>query len=129
VEASEIIRLVTAFLDSAPWLVALVVLVALIGASVVVGNNSAAARRVRASIDKLRDSLERSRTIIAEAERANYEVAEQLKQSAELNGDAVTEAVRALDGVRDARAGITDALSIIRAIQDTNNSSGDSALD
>jgi uncharacterized membrane protein len=129
VEASEIIRLVTAFLDSAPWLVALVVLVALIGASVVIGNNSAAARRVRASIDKLRDSFERSRKLLAEAERANYEVAEQLKQSAELNGDAVTEAEHAVAGIRDARAGVEQALSIIRAIQDTNNSSGNSSLD
>jgi uncharacterized protein Yka (UPF0111/DUF47 family) len=126
---NEIIELLTAFFQAAPALFSGIAILLAISAAVIVRHNSGAVKRIRASIDKLRDSFERSRKLLAEAERANYEVAEQLKQSAELNGDAVTEAEHAVAGIRDAKAGVEQALSIIRAIQDTDNSSSNSSLD
>jgi len=124
-DSNELIQAARALFDAAPALAALAVLLTLVIAAVLFGANTGAARRFRASLNRLRDSLERSRELLEQTERDNRQIAEHAKSGGVLGIKAGAEAEYAISRVREARAGVEDALGILRAISGSNDNGDD----
>jgi len=104
-DLNEIIELVTALFNSMPWLVVGFSILVLVGSAFIVGNNTGAAKRIRASLDNIRSGLTRSRDIL-----------NQLGEQQDITAARIHEA----------RDGIQSALDIIQAIRMGNDiSNGD----
>jgi len=100
-ELNEIYDLATALFDAMPWLVIGFCILVLVGSAFIVGNNTGAARRIRASLDSIRSGLTRSRDIL-----------NQLGEQQDITAARIHEA----------RDGIQSALDIIQSIRMGNDS-------
>jgi hypothetical protein len=121
----EILELLRSFFQAAPALFALFTILVAVTAAVILGNNSGSAKRFRASVDRITESLERSRVILSRAEEYNRQLAEHAKAGGIFSLKAGAEAERAVSGIRDARDGIESALSVIRGLQGRDDSEDD----
>ncbi len=99
----DIIDVLYTLAKNAPWLLSMAFFVVIVGAAFLIGNNSGSAKRIRASIDKLADSLERSERILGD-----------LEESQDTTGERIAEA----------KQGVADALSIIRKLKTGNDREG-----
>jgi septal ring factor EnvC (AmiA/AmiB activator) len=118
----EIIELLYELSKNAPALLGLITLVALIFSAVVFGSKSARFSSIRASIKRLKDSLDRSSELLRELRESS----ERLEAGVD-DIETTTRAIR--DRAIEADQGITDALDLLRRIQsgdDNEDSSSDS---
>jgi methyl-accepting chemotaxis protein len=117
----EIIELLYEISKNAPALLGLITLVALIGAAVVFGSKSARFSSIRASVKRLKDSLDRSSELLKQIGESSERL--------EAGVDDIEGTARSIkDRAIEAEGGIEQALDLLRRLQsgdDNEDSSGD----
>jgi septal ring factor EnvC (AmiA/AmiB activator) len=106
----EVVGLLYEISKNAPALLGLITLVALIFSAVVFGSKSARFSSIRASIKRLKDSLDRTKELLGEI----GESSDRLEAGVD-DIETTTRAIR--DRAIEADQGITDALDLLRRIQ------------
>jgi septal ring factor EnvC (AmiA/AmiB activator) len=118
----EVVGLLYEISKNAPALLGLITLVALIGASVVFGSKSKRFSSIRASVKRLKDSLDRSSNLLRELRDSSERL--------EAGVDDIEGTARSIrDRAIEAEGGITEALDLLRRLQggdDNEDSSSDS---
>jgi septal ring factor EnvC (AmiA/AmiB activator) len=117
----EVIGLLYEISKNAPALLGLITLVALIGAAVLFGSESTRFSSIRASVKRLKDSLDRSSELLRELRESSERL--------EAGVDDIEGTARSIkDRALEAESGIEQALDLLRRLQsgdDNKDSSGD----